>query len=119
MEPTRLDSIIKKKYGAILSFLGLISIFLGLLLLTPLLTLFFYPGEVISITAFVIPSAFSLGLGILLWLYFKRKDLSSLTLQDGAVVVVLSWSYACLIASIPFLIASDLSPIKALFESYR
>ncbi len=117
MEPSRLDSIIKKKYRAIFSFFGLISIFIGVLLLAPLLTLFFYPDEIVNTSAFVIPSVFSSGLGIVLWLFFRGKESGSLTLQDGAVVVVLSWSYVCLISSIPFLIESELPPIKALFES--
>lgn len=117
MEPSRLDSIIKKKYCAIFSFFGLICIFSGLLLLVPLLTLFFYPDETVNTSAFIIPSIFSLVFGIVLWLSFKRRESSSLTLQDGAVVVILSWGYVCLISSIPFLIESQLVPIKALFES--
>ncbi len=116
MEISRLNSTIKKKYHAIFSFFGLICIFTGLLLLAPLLTLLFYPEEKVNISAFVIPSAFSLSLGILLRLFFRKK-LINLTLQDGAVVVILSWTYACLISSIPFLMDSHLAFVKALFES--
>lgn len=117
MEPARLDSIIKRKYRAIFSFFGHICIFVGALLLTPLLTLFFYPDETVNISSFIAPSVFSMGLGIALWLFFREKEPSSLTLQDGAVVVVLSWGYVCLISSIPFLMESRLVPVQALFES--
>lgn len=117
METSRLDSVIKKKYSAIFSFFGLICIFTGVLLLTPLLTLFFFPEETVNVSAFIIPSVFSSGLGILLRLFFRKKDSTILTLQDGAVVIVLSWTYVCLISSVPFFIESHLPPIKAFFES--
>ena len=117
MAASRLDSIIKKKYSAIFSFFGLICSFAGVLLLIPLTTLFFYPTERVNVSAFIIPSAFSLSIGLLLWLFFRKKESTGLTIQDGGVAVVLCWSYVCLISSIPFLVESHLPPVKALFES--
>jgi trk system potassium uptake protein TrkH len=114
---SRSSSIIKTKYSAIFSFLGFVCSFAGVLLLVPLLTMLFYPAERWSISAFIIPSVFSLSAGLLLRLFFREKEPTGLTIRDGGVIVVLSWTYVCLISSIPFLIDAHLPPVKVLFES--
>ncbi len=112
----RSNNVIKRKYYTIFSFLGLVCIFTGFLLLTPLIALFFnFTG---NIYAFLKPSILSFIIGTVLLLLFRRKNNPvNLTLQDGAVVVILSWVYVCLISSIPFLLENHLNFTNALFES--
>ena len=107
-----------KRYQAILSYTGVILLMGAGLILTPLAALFFWPHEWrFAFTGFILPS-FVLGLlGTFMWKFFRREGLVVLTVQEGGVIVVLSWLVVCLGSSWPFIALQGLDFTQAIFES--
>jgi trk system potassium uptake protein TrkH len=115
--PVRYTEFLRQRYRAIVGYTGLLSLVASLLILSPSLLLVFYPQEAPTIWAFVLP-ALVLGLpGFLLWRRLTPRPPVSLTMQEGAVIVVLSWSLSILVGAIPFAVSSGLGLTQALFES--
>jgi trk system potassium uptake protein TrkH len=113
----RTNFYLKQRYGLILSYTGLILLFGGLLMLTPLLALVVWPSEWLYSTAFLLPSCLLCLSGIGMWRLFKPGDSGSLTVQDGGVIVVLSWVTVILCSAWPFMAAQNLNFTQAVFES--
>ena len=113
----------KEKYGLIqsysniLHYTGLILVLAGILMLSPLLCLFFYPQEVSQLWGLASPAIVLLAFGGLLWLVFRNRDGQSLDIQQSAVIVVLSWLTVCLVSAWPFMTLQNLSFTQAVFES--
>jgi trk system potassium uptake protein TrkH len=108
---------LRTRYKAILGFTGLICLLVGALILTPLVLLPFYREEAARAWGFLLPGLL-LGLpGIWLWRKLAPRPAESLSWQEGAVIVVLSWLLAVLAGCIPFLAVSRLGFTQALFES--
>lgn len=107
---------LEQKYQIIFSYTGLISAFAGMTILSPLLALFAYPQETELAWGFCLPGFLLLILGLLLWQQLKQPA-SSLSVQDGSIVVVLVWLIAIAFGTIPFLTLSDLNFTQAVFES--
>ncbi len=105
-----------QKYRAILGYTSLISALAGTTILLPLIALIAYPEEIKLAWGFLIPGLFLVIIGLLLWC--RLKDLSnSLTIQDGTIIVVLSWIMAIAFGTIPFLTVGGLNFTQAAFES--
>ncbi len=102
------------------SFYGNIMVILGLIILFPLITLFFYQ-EMEYLPAFLLPGLGSLGLGLALNLLETRPervldDRLAFT-QDSSIKVVFTWIYGVVLGALPFVLHGDLNPIQAIFES--
>ena len=108
---------LRQKYRAIWGYTGLISAIAGITILFPLIALIHYPQEMNQAWGFLIPGLFLAVVGWLLWYQTKPASVSSLTLQDGAIIVVLSWLLAIALGTIPFLSISGLNLTQAAFES--
>ena len=113
----RASFYLKQRYGLVLSYTGLILIFGGLVMLTPLLTLAVWPSEWVHGSAFLLPSFLLLLIGTAMWRLFKPSDSLSLTIQDGGVIVVMSWVIVIVCSAWPFLAVQKLSFTQAAFES--
>jgi len=87
------------------------------LMLTPLVALAVWPGERGDIPGFLFPAAGLFVFGALLWLVFRRESDATLTVQDGGVIVLLSWGIICLFCAWPFVAAQKLTFTQGLFES--
>lgn len=109
-------TILLWRYQAILSYTGLIIALGGLLELTPLLMLIFWPEEVTLSYGFIIPAILSFCLGIGLWRILRPSAKAALTLQESAVVVVLGWIGVYLFSSVPFMMIQKLTFTQAIFE---
>ncbi|MBN1787370.1 MAG: TrkH family potassium uptake protein [Sedimentisphaerales bacterium] len=113
----------KQKYGLIqsysniLHYTGLIFILSGVLMLSPLLCLFFYPEEIKQIWGLAVPAIGLAALGVFLWFVFRKRNDHSLDIQQSAVIVVLSWLIVCLFSAWPFMALQKLSFTQAVFES--
>ena len=110
-------AFLRQRYRVILAYTGLVSLIAGVLILSPLLLLVFYPGEVGLAWGFLLPG---LGLALpsyMLWRRLSPRQAVSLTAQEGAVIVVLTWLLAIGAGAIPFLLISHLNLTQALFES--
>lgn len=113
----RYPEFLRGRYKAILGYTGLLCLIASLLILSPLTLLPFYPQEAAVAWGFVLPGLV-LGLpGLFLWRRLTPRPAISLTWQEGAVIVVLSWLLAMLAGAIPFLAISRMSATHALFES--
>ena len=97
-----------QKYRTIFGYTGLMSAIAGIVILFPLIALIAYPQEANLAWGFLIPGLFLVIVGLLVWC--KRKDSStSLNLQDGAIIVVLSWIIAIAAGTIPFITVNCLN----------
>lgn len=106
-----------QRYTIILAYTGLIGLMTGLLILSPLALLVAYPGELSQAWEFLVPGLLLGFPGLWIWRRFRPRAAVSLTMQEGAVIVVLAWLLAILVGSIPFLAAERVGFIQALFES--
>jgi trk system potassium uptake protein TrkH len=87
------------------------------LMLTPLLTLIAWPDEAAQAWAFIMPAMLMGGLGLAAWRLLKPKDHVVLSIQEGGVIVLLSWVVVCLFSAWPFMAVTGLSFTRAVFES--
>jgi len=86
-------------------------------MLTPLAALAAWPKERGDAAGFLLPAAGLLFLGAALWLAFRREPGETLTVQDGGVIVLLSWVTICLSCAWPFMTVQKLTFTQGLFES--
>jgi trk system potassium uptake protein TrkH len=113
----RYANYLSQRYQAILAYTGLICLIISFLVLSPLVLLIFYPEEISYGSSFLI-SGLILGVpGFLLWRSLKPHDAASLSRQEGAVIVLLTWMLAILVGSIPFQNVNGLGFTGAIFES--
>jgi trk system potassium uptake protein TrkH len=113
----RYAEFLRQRYRIILAYTGLIGLMAGLLILSPLVLLIAYPAETAQAWGFLVPGLL-LGLpGLWIWRRLRPRTAISLTMQEGTVIVVLTWLLAILVGSIPFLVASRVGFVRALFES--
>ncbi len=111
-------SPLKSKYSSTLSYLGLLTIGLGVILFLPLLSLFFCPEEMSHLGSFLIPAIFSILIGLFLWRGFRPGGESPpLTTPDAALMVTVIWLIAVILGSLPFVLSKILSPLDAIFEA--
>lgn len=112
----RYADFIRQRYRAILGYTGLLSLVASLLILSPLVLLLAYPQEATAAWGFVLPGL-ALGLpSLILWRRLTPRPAESLTMPEGAVIVVLTWLLATLVGAVPFLF-SGMRFTHALFES--
>ena len=104
------------KYRAIFGYTSLISAIAGTTILFPLIALIAYPEEIKLAWGFLIPGLFLVIIGLLLWFQLKHSS-TSLSIQAGSIILVLSWLTAIAFGTIPFVSVSGLNFTQAVFES--
>ena len=87
----RENKYLRQRYAAILSSVGMILILSGGLMFTPLLCLVTYPEETAHALAFVLPAGCLSLLGIGLWRLFRCAPSLTLSVQEGGIIVLISW----------------------------
>jgi len=105
------------QYRAILAAVGQILVLAGILLLTPLLGLVAWPHEASYTWAFVAPALLLAVCGIVLWRFARPRQEVVLRVQEGGVIVFVSWVLVCLASAVPFMVALRLTFTQAFFES--
>lgn len=105
------------RYRTILSYTGSILSLAGLLMFAPLLVLPARPDELSCATGFVVPGSILTCLGLFLWRALRPRARAALTLQEGGVIVLLSWIIVCVFSAFPFIIIQGLNFTQALFEA--
>lgn len=108
---------IKQRYAAIFSLTGVILCLAGLLMLLPLLILFYYPQESAIACFFWIPALMIGVLGLLMWWIFRPSHPVTLSIQEGGVIVLIGWSTVILFSALPFLSLQGIDFSRAVFES--
>ena len=76
-------------YAIVRNLIGKIMIFLGMLMLIPIICCFIYKEELINYLAFIIPSSASLCLGCLF--NIKKAEDRKILVKEGLVIVGVSW----------------------------
>ena len=113
----RYSQFLRQRYRAIIGYTGLICAIAGLVILSPLLALIFYPEEMNLAWGFALPGLILTLVGGLLWRFLAPKKVISLSLPEGSVIVVLAWLVAIAISMIPFMLLQGLNFSQAAFES--
>ncbi|MEO0457355.1 MAG: TrkH family potassium uptake protein [Cyanobacteria bacterium P01_A01_bin.114] len=108
---------LRHRYQAIWGYTGLICLIAGLGILAPLVALVAYPEERNLAWGFLLPGLLLSGIGLVLWRWLAPKKSSSLTLQEGSVIVVLAWLLAIAFGTLPFMLLDGLTLTQAVFES--
>jgi len=113
----REKAYLKGQYAAILSSVGVILLMAGGLMVTPLLVLAVHPDQAAQAPAFLFPAAACALLGAGLWRIFRPAADVSLSIQEGGIIVLLSWMTVIGFSAWPFVMLSELTFSRALFES--
>lgn len=103
-------------YSLIRSYLGVILILIGCVLLLPLLVLFAYPEEVVFAKYFLVPSLVSIVVGLAMSVLIIGRPKEKLERNHDAIIITTAWIMAILISTVPFVWAKQLNFIHALFE---
>ena len=103
-------------YLLILSYMGVILILIGCIVLMPLLTLIPFPEEADQARYFIIPGACSILAGYLLNLIARDRPRGQLRRHQDTVIVVSAWIAAILICAVPFQLTGDYNFTQAVFE---
>ena len=103
-------------FPLIVYYLGLFLLAVGLIILIPLVTLFFYEESREYAYCFLIPGSLSILFGYIVTFFFRGKKPMNLENNQDAVLVVLIWILAILISSLPFLLTFKMSFTQAIFE---
>lgn len=115
--PIRYKRFLGERYRLIFGYTGLISIIIGGVILSPLISLVFYPGEVGLVGGFLCPGLIMIFTGALLRFFLAPREVPGLTLQEGTVIVALSWLLAVLAGAVPFILINGLDFTQAVFEA--
>lgn len=105
------------RYRAILASVGFVCYIAGLVMITPLIALFFWPGESWTAGAFLVPGLSLATAGFSCWRLLRSRDMTTLTLSEGSIVVVLSWMAVCIVSALPLMSVTGLGFTQAVFES--
>lgn len=106
-----------QRYQAILGYTGLICLISGLTILAPLLVLPVYPEEMLFAWGYLLPGLALTLMGALGWKRLAPKSAFSLTLPEGAVIVVLAWVISILTSTFPLMTTAGLTFTQAVFEA--
>ena len=113
----RYTNFLRQRYRAIVGYTGLISAIAGLVILSPVLALIFYPEEIPQAWAFAAPGIILIIVGLILWRWLTPKKTVSLSWQEGTVIVVLTWLLAVMVGVFPLMAVAGLNFTQAVFES--
>ncbi|OEC93851.1 MULTISPECIES: TrkH family potassium uptake protein [Methanobrevibacter] len=94
---------------------GYLLIGIGIMCLIPLIfDLIYFEFDLIS---FILPGAISICLGFFLTKYLDEYSNKNVRLKHGMIISSLGWIWAALIGGLVFMLATNMPPIDAIFES--
>ncbi len=94
---------------------GNIMVGIGAMCLIPLIFDFIYFE--FDIISFLLPAAFSMGLGFFFSKYFENVKSNKVRLKHGMILSSFAWLWASIIGGIVFTLATNMPIIDAVFES--
>lgn len=113
----REKEFIKQSYRTIFYSVGFIGFIVSLLVFTPLTALIYYREEIVYARNFIYVGLVSSIISLFFWRYFKPKTNITLSVQEGGIIVLISWLYAIVVSAIPIKDIMSLSFSNAIFES--
>ena len=109
-------TFLRARYRVILGYTGLVCSIIGAIILAPAVLVLFFPDQRALAGTFLGTGLTLLLLSAVTWHLCRPPAGTSLSFNEGAAVVVLSWLVAIGAGAIPFL-ASGLNVTRAVFES--
>lgn len=107
----------KNFYRLIAYYLSIFVIMIGIIQLTPLLILPFYPDEISYVSCFLIPGLASIVIGLLVGQLLKGKtEIVKLEKNYDSILIVMIWLSAILISTVPWMLKGDYNFTQAAFE---
>ena len=100
----------------IINYMSYVFILIGIMILFPVILLFFYPDNVSCADCFILPGGLSLLIGIIGVIKFNGKEKADLRKNDDVIIVLLTWFMAIFIGAIPF-IMNGMTFTNAVFET--
>jgi trk system potassium uptake protein TrkH len=113
----REKTYLRQRYAAILCSVGLVCLICGVVMLSPLLALLAWPEEAANAMAYVFPAGALCALGGLLLSLRRFATREHLSVQEGGVIVCLSWLLVVVFSTWPFIATEGLTFSQAVFES--
>jgi trk system potassium uptake protein TrkH len=108
---------LKQRYTAMLSATGMILCLVSGIPLIPLILLVPHPEEFSNALFFCLPSACLALVGFLLRRIFKPQTDPTLSIQEGGIIVLVSWVAVMIASAWPFAAVLEMGFSRALFES--
>ena len=112
-----INNHLTERYKTIMAYTGLILIFCGFVMLTPLLSLIKYPQELPLSATFIEFAVLISSLGVALRFAFGSMKNRVLDFQESSIVVFLSWVIFCIFSAFPLMKIIHLDFTQAVFES--
>jgi trk system potassium uptake protein TrkH len=109
-----IDKMKKGEVSSIFHYTGFMCIFLGLLMLLPILLSLIY-GENKYILPFLYSSFISLFIGVFFYKFFNKD--ADLSLRGAMIFSTGIWLVACALSALPFYFSGDLSYLDGYFEA--
>lgn len=113
----REKTYLKQRYTAMFYYVGVMLVWGGLLLVSPLLLLLVYPHEVKEVWNFLAPALISGILGGWVCYGCRHSTPMTLSLQEGGVIVLMGWIVVVLFSAWPFVSLPGMDFSLAVFES--
>lgn len=101
----------------IIGYLGIFLMFVGAIVLVPLLVMAFYPEEANELKCFLVPGTSSIAIGFFLYLFIQGKKKGKLENHEDLALIVLVWVLAIVVSAIPFMLTGKYNFTQAIFES--
>ncbi|MFH1059049.1 MAG: TrkH family potassium uptake protein, partial [Pseudomonadota bacterium] len=117
MKPLRQAAYLRGRYRVIVAYAALISLLLGLFILSALAALLAWPQESDQAWAFLAPGLGLVAMGGGFWLALRPREPVPLTLPEGAVIVLLAWAVALVVGALPLMPTAGLNFSQAAFEA--
>jgi trk system potassium uptake protein TrkH len=112
----RYAAYLRSRYQNVLGYCGLLWALIGGLIATPATLVILFPAEQDTALRFLAAGLPLILVSLGIWIKFRPRSASSLTLNEASVIVVLSWLVAILAGAVPFLML-NLTWVQAIFES--
>ena len=104
-------------WSLILGYMGYVIILIGIMICTPLITLLFYPEELMNAQYFFFPGSLSVLFGALMVLRIRKKEKAKLQKNQDVIIVFLTWIASIVLTAIPFLISGRYNITQSIFEA--
>ena len=111
-------NLLISRYFLISKYTGIIIMFAGGAILSPLLFLMAYPEEAFLAPHFLLAAGLSILAGFGLFFYGNKhqEEDVELSLNEGSIIVIFSWLGAIFFSAIPFITILDMSWSHSIFE---
>ena len=104
------------RWRYILSIIGILTLFLGLSMVFPLLVGLYYRDQ--SVMPFLKSMAVTVGAGFFLYIVFRRQKAEIISQREGMAIVAFGWTVIGLFGALPFYLEGELTSfVDAFFES--